>query len=87
MFYSYHIPEIRIVTVEPLRAGNECELILKFINPTQHQTSVSFSSLELGDVEEAVELEASEVKSTQDTEEQPSSLVEVREKNCMYLFI
>lgn len=40
-FFSYHIPEIRIVTVEPLRAGKTCELILRFTNPTQHQTVIT----------------------------------------------
>lgn len=27
--------------MEPLRAGKSCELILKFTNPTQHQTVVT----------------------------------------------
>lgn len=27
--------------MEPLRAGKPCELILKFTNPTQHQTVIS----------------------------------------------
>lgn len=42
---SYHVPEIRIVTVEPLRVGQPSELLLKFINPTQHQTVISILHL------------------------------------------
>ncbi|KAI4460349.1 dynactin p62 subunit [Holotrichia oblita] len=45
LFAYYHIPEIRIVTVEPLRAGQPAELLLKFINPTQHQTVVTIMDL------------------------------------------
>ncbi|XP_022912675.2 dynactin subunit 4 [Onthophagus taurus] len=45
LFAYYHIPEVRIVTVEPLRAGKPCELFLKFINPTQHQTTISILPL------------------------------------------
>ncbi|XP_053978943.1 dynactin subunit 4 [Hylaeus anthracinus] len=36
----YHVPEVRIVTCEPLRPGKVSELLLKFCNPTQHQTQV-----------------------------------------------
>lgn len=42
LFAYYHIPDIRIVTVEPLRAGKPSELILRFTNPTQHETTISF---------------------------------------------
>ncbi|XP_028131036.1 dynactin subunit 4 [Diabrotica virgifera virgifera] len=55
LFAYYHIPEVRIVTVEPLRAGKECELILKFTNPTQHQTTISFLELKLDEEEEVLE--------------------------------
>lgn len=59
--FSYHIPEIRIVTVEPLRAGRPCELILKFTNPTQHQTTISFFELNLDEQEDIVENKLTEV--------------------------
>ncbi|XP_058800669.1 dynactin subunit 4 [Phymastichus coffea] len=36
----YHIPEVRIVTCEPLRLGKCSELLLKFCNPTQHQIQI-----------------------------------------------
>ncbi|XP_054258813.1 dynactin subunit 4 [Macrosteles quadrilineatus] len=41
----YHLPSVRILTVEPLRAGRPCEIILKLTNPTQHLTSVQFCPL------------------------------------------
>ncbi|RZC38608.1 dynactin subunit 4 [Asbolus verrucosus] len=58
LFAYYHIPEIRIVTVEPLRAGRASELIVKFTNPTQHQTTIAFLPLD-SVAEEAVGEEAS----------------------------
>lgn len=42
----YHVPELRIVTCEPLRRGKSSELLLKFCNPTQHQTQVSLLALD-----------------------------------------
>lgn len=41
------MPEVRFVTVEPLRAAVKCELIIKIINPTPHQTTISFSQINL----------------------------------------
>ncbi|XP_012276685.1 dynactin subunit 4 [Orussus abietinus] len=46
----YHIPEVRIVTCEPLRAGISSELLLKFCNPTQHQTQIILLPLETSTV-------------------------------------
>lgn len=80
--FSYHIPEIRIVTVEPLRAGNDCELILKFINPTQHQTTVNF--LPLSYEEPEVSLESEEKEPISDSSEQPSSITEVNFKQSFF---
>ncbi|KAJ8676679.1 hypothetical protein QAD02_012466 [Eretmocerus hayati] len=42
----YHVPEIRIVTCEPLRLGKSSELLLKFCNPTQHQTQIMLLPLD-----------------------------------------
>lgn len=42
----YHVPEVRIVTCEPLRLGKSSELLLKFCNPTQHQTQIMILSLD-----------------------------------------
>lgn len=35
------------MTVQPLRAGKTSELLLKFLNPTQHQTSITLLPLDL----------------------------------------
>ncbi|GLG98099.1 Dynactin subunit 4 [Gryllus bimaculatus] len=51
----YHVPEIRIVTCEPLRAGEKSEMIIKICNPTQYQSSLQFSPLPSPE-EEAEEL-------------------------------
>lgn len=56
LIFSFHIPEVRIVTVEPLRAGKTCELLLKFSNPTQHQTVITFLPVTL-ETEETKTLE------------------------------
>lgn len=64
--FSYHIPEIRIVTVEPLRAGQKVELLLKFINPTQHQTVVSI--LDLSMLPENIEEDKSLIETTVEEE-------------------
>ncbi|KAK4883326.1 hypothetical protein RN001_006645 [Aquatica leii] len=50
LFAYYHIPEVRIITVEPLRAGKVSELLLKFSNPTQHQTSITLFPYKVDDV-------------------------------------
>ncbi|XP_014207927.1 dynactin subunit 4 isoform X2 [Copidosoma floridanum] len=42
----YHIPEICIVTCEPLCLGKSSELLLKLSNPTQHQTQIILLSLD-----------------------------------------
>lgn len=51
------------MTVEPLRAGNECELILKFVNPTQHQTVIQFLPFFLEE-EETTDAETEEAVTT-----------------------
>ncbi|XP_066600544.1 dynactin subunit 4 [Prorops nasuta] len=42
----YHVPEVKIVTCEPLMLGKTSELLLKFCNPTQHQTEITLFSLD-----------------------------------------
>lgn len=46
------------MTVEPLRAGKQCELILKFTNPTQHQTVITLLATSFEDPEVYEENEA-----------------------------
>lgn len=55
LFAYYHIPEIRIVTVEPLRSGKTSELIVKFTNPTQHQTIITIMDVNLEEQAQFVE--------------------------------
>lgn len=56
----YHVPEIRIVTCEPLRIGKESQLIIKLCNPTQHQTVIQF--LPLPSAEEDLEEREKEIE-------------------------
>lgn len=67
--FSYHIPEIRIVTVEPLRAGQPAELLLKFINPTQHQTVVTI--LDLSSMPELIQDDKCSADTSTDDELKP----------------
>lgn len=57
---SYYVPEIRVVTCEPLRIGQECQLIIKLCNPTQHQTAIEF--LPLPSAEEDLEERYKEIE-------------------------
>lgn len=41
----YHMPEVRIMTFEPLKVGKPSEIVLKITNPTQHLTSLQFGPL------------------------------------------
>lgn len=65
IIFSYHIPEIRIVTVEPLRAGQISELIIKVCNPTQHQTSVTFLPITSEDLIVKNESDDADTKATE----------------------
>lgn len=58
--FSYHVPEIRIVTCEPLRVGQESQLIIRLCNPTQHQTVIQF--LPLPSAEEDLEEREKEIE-------------------------
>ncbi|XP_044263145.1 dynactin subunit 4 [Tribolium madens] len=74
LFAYYHIPEVRIVTVEPLRAGKPAELILKLTNPTQHQTVITFLPLDLTVRGGDGDREVGETQSLSLPEKQPPSL-------------
>ncbi|XP_067008878.2 dynactin subunit 4 [Anabrus simplex] len=56
----YHIPEVRMVTCEPLRIGEESHLIIKLCNPTQHPSVVQF--LPLPTAEEDLEEQQKEME-------------------------
>lgn len=63
----YHVPEIRIVTCEPLQVDKQAELIIKLCNPTQHQTTVQF--LPLPSAEDDWEEREKEIEKKINTEE------------------
>ncbi|XP_018899473.1 dynactin subunit 4 [Bemisia tabaci] len=48
----YHMPEVRIVSVNPFYPGKASNVILKFINPFGYKTNISFDRLESKDEEE-----------------------------------
>lgn len=58
----YYVPEVRIVTCEPLRPGKSSELLLKFRNPTQHQTQITLLPLDSSMTPVAVADEKDELK-------------------------
>ncbi|GLV37403.1 Dynactin 4 p62 subunit [Carabus blaptoides fortunei] len=68
LFAYYHIPEVRIVTVEPLRAGQVSELIVKLCNPTQHQTTVTFLPIQGAGTSSGAETEISDSDGKQPSE-------------------
>lgn len=61
----YHIPEVKIVTCEPLYLGKSSELFLKFCNPTQHPTQITLFHLDtsMTPVHHADSTEKGELKS------------------------
>jgi dynactin-4 len=63
----YHIPDIRVVTCEPLQVDKQSELIIKLCNPTQHQTTVQF--LPLPFAEDDLEEKEKEIEKKINTEE------------------
>ncbi|XP_078036782.1 dynactin subunit 4 [Augochlora pura] len=72
----YHVPEVRIVTCEPLRPGKISELLLKFCNPTQHQTQITLLPLDtsMTPVEVTSEKEDAKEENVQQDSESPNLL-------------
>lgn len=54
--------------MEPLRAGKPCELILKFTNPTQHQTVIAILEMKDDDLKPPVIEEHSESEIAEELE-------------------
>ncbi|KAF5273504.1 hypothetical protein FQA39_LY07521 [Lamprigera yunnana] len=78
LFAYYHIPEVRIITVEPLRAGKTCELFLKFSNPTQHQTTITLLPYVMEETDilnEGISENSESIEEKQLPSSQPSSLL------------
>lgn len=45
LFASYHVPEVRFVKSKPLVAGASASIILKIINPTMHDMTITIMDL------------------------------------------
>ncbi|XP_055632676.1 dynactin subunit 4 [Toxorhynchites rutilus septentrionalis] len=45
MFATYHVPEVRFVKCDPLKAGTESTLVLKLINPTINDMTITIMEL------------------------------------------
>ncbi|XP_034245300.1 dynactin subunit 4 [Thrips palmi] len=48
---SFHVPEVRLVSVQPLIGSKECEIVIVFSNPSQQPTTISFITLEEAEAE------------------------------------
>ena len=71
------MPEVRIVTCEPLCIGEESHLIIKLCNPTQHQTTITFLPLPT--------LEQDEQERVQELEEKKKKQIEKREAEVIII--
>ncbi|XP_076654804.1 dynactin subunit 4 [Halictus rubicundus] len=78
----YYVPEVRIVTCEPLRPGKTSELLLKFCNPTQHQTQVTLLPLDtpMSPVEVTPEKEDLRQENVEQDSESPNLLPSIVRK-------
>nr|CAD7403765.1 unnamed protein product [Timema cristinae] len=86
--YSYHVPEVRLVTCEPLRPGDISELIIKLSNPTQHQTTIQFASLPSPEEERAEldkELEERKKKREADRKEGEAKMTSLQDDISLVL--
>uniref|UniRef100_A0A1Q3G1K6 Dynactin subunit 4 n=1 Tax=Culex tarsalis TaxID=7177 RepID=A0A1Q3G1K6_CULTA len=45
MFAAYHVPEVRLIRCEPLRLNQEATLLLKLINPTINDMTITIMEL------------------------------------------
>lgn len=54
LFASYHVPEIRFVRAEPLKAGASAFISLKVINPTMNDMTITIMDLPTEDEEKIV---------------------------------
>ncbi|XP_043467525.1 dynactin subunit 4 [Leptopilina heterotoma] len=63
----YHVPEVRIVTCEPLRTGKTSELLLKFCNPTQHQSQIILFSVDTATTPTTVTITGEKVEVKRET--------------------
>nr|CAD7403766.1 unnamed protein product [Timema cristinae] len=88
LFAYYHVPEVRLVTCEPLRPGDISELIIKLSNPTQHQTTIQFASLPSPEEERAEldkELEERKKKREADRKEGEAKMTSLQDDISLVL--
>lgn len=45
LFASYHVPEVRLMKSEPLEAGVSSQILIKVINPTLHEMTITIMDL------------------------------------------
>lgn len=45
LFASYHVPELKLIKSDPLTAGNNACVIIKLINPTMHDMTITIMDL------------------------------------------
>nr|CAD7203091.1 unnamed protein product [Timema douglasi] len=85
---DYHVPEVRLVTCEPLRPGDVSELIIKLSNPTQHQTTIQFAPLPSPEEERAEldkELEEKKKKREADRKEGEAKVTSLQDDISLVL--
>lgn len=51
LFASYHVPEVRLMKCGPLEAGVSTQILLKIINPTLHEMTITIMDLPTHDEE------------------------------------
>ncbi|XP_037026479.1 dynactin subunit 4 [Bradysia coprophila] len=45
LFASYHVPEVRLMKCGPLNAGSSTQILIKIINPTLHEMTITIMDL------------------------------------------
>lgn len=51
LFASYHVPEVRLMKCGPLEAGVSTQILIKIINPTLHEMTITIMDLPTHDEE------------------------------------
>lgn len=66
------MPEVRLVSVEPLIGSKECEIVVVFSNPSQQPTTISFITYEEAEEEAQQQIEVTPDTSVAQGEAPPS---------------
>lgn len=54
LFASYHVPEVRLMKCEPLETGVSTQILVKIINPTLHEMTITIMDLPTHDEESLI---------------------------------